>query len=105
MPVYEYTHTSGRGETCPETFSIHQSMKDEALARCPTCGQPVTRLLFAPGISAPRTNAELKNLGFSKLVRRDTGVYENVTATGAEKRYMVAGDNSSLPDIKRKIED
>lgn len=66
---------------------------------------PVERLVFTPQISTPTGDSHLKNLGFTKLVRRDHGVYENVTATGNEKRYMNAGDPSSLPDIKRKISD
>jgi hypothetical protein len=32
-------------------------------------------------------------------------VYENVTATGSEKRYMKAGDASSLPHLHKKIGD
>ena len=62
-------------------------------------------MILPVAVSTPKTNADLKNLGFTKLVKRDTGVYENVTATGSEKRYMKAGDPSSVPDIKRKISD
>jgi hypothetical protein len=53
----------------------------------------------------PTFNSELKNVGFTKLVKRDDGVYENVTATGNEKRYMVRGDPTSLPNLKDKIGD
>jgi hypothetical protein len=67
---------------------------------------PVTRVIrTAPGIAVPKFNSELKNSGFTKLVRRDHGVYENVTATGTEKRYMKAGDNESLPHIHKKVGD
>jgi hypothetical protein len=66
---------------------------------------PVEKLLFAPGISTPIGDSKLKELGFTKLVKRDHGVYENVTATGNESRYMRAGDKSTLPDLKRKITD
>ena len=44
------------------------------------------RIQSAPGMAVPAFNSELKNLGFTKLVKRDDGVYENVTATGEEKR-------------------
>ncbi len=40
-----------------------------------------------------------------KLVKRDEGVYENVTRTGKESRYMEAGKPETLPDIQRKISD
>lgn len=67
---------------------------------------PVKRVIRrAPGFSVPKFNSELKNLGFTKLEKRDDGVYENVTATGDEKRYMKRGDPTSLPDLKRKIRD
>jgi hypothetical protein len=65
----------------------------------------VEKLLFAPGICTPIGDSKLKELGFTKLVRRDAGVYENVTRTDKEARYMVAGDQSTLPDLKRRITD
>jgi len=40
---------------------------------------PVKRQIFAPAVQTVRGAAELKNLGFKKLVKRDKGVYENVT--------------------------
>ena len=66
---------------------------------------PVRKKLSAPGISIPTGNSTLKNQGFTKLVKRDKGVYENVTATGNEKRYMKAGDASSMPHLHKKIGD
>ncbi|MDK2972458.1 MAG: hypothetical protein PWP23_2213 [Candidatus Sumerlaeota bacterium] len=105
MPVYEYRHLEQRGEGCTEVFEIYQKITDDRLQVCPVCGHPVERLLFAAAISTPHTNAELKNLGFTKLVKRDDGVYENVTRTKDEKRYMKRDDPTSLPDIKSKITD
>lgn len=65
----------------------------------------VVRTISSPSLAFPKTNSELKNLGFTKLVKRDTGVYENVTATNQEKRYMTPDDPSSMPDLKKKISD
>lgn len=112
MPVYEYycpannchvevTHGINErlttwGELC-EVASLYPG--DTAL------DEPVERLLFPVGVSTPKTDSELKNMGFTKLVKRDTGVYENVTATHKEARYMKAGDSSTLPDIKSRITD
>lgn len=77
MPIYEYRHTGKRGETCEETFEVFQKMSDETLTACPVCGLPVEKLLsrFSGGVDklAP---SRLKELGFTKLVRRDKGVYE-----------------------------
>lgn len=66
---------------------------------------PVRKKLGVQGISIAVGNATLKNQGFTKLVKRDKGVYENVTATGSEQRYMKAGDASSMPHLHKKIGD
>jgi hypothetical protein len=63
---------------------------------------PVERILFPVGLAAPRGDAELKSMGFTKLVRREKGVYENVTALDGEKRYVSADDASSVPDFRRR---
>lgn len=66
----------------------------------------VRRIITTPPMAnTPMGNAGLKNLGFTKLVKRDVGVYENVTRTGTEKRYMKAGDASSMPHLHKKISD
>lgn len=64
---------------------------------------PVTREMPLAGLSMPKGNAKLKELGFTKLVKRDEGVYENVTRLDGEARYMKRGDESTLPDIKRRV--
>ena len=81
MPIYEYRHTEGRGPECKEDdFEVLQSMTDERLAECPTCGKPVIKLLSA---FRPNTNilsaSNVRDKGFKKLVRRDKGVYEEET--------------------------
>ncbi|MCC5874694.1 MAG: zinc ribbon domain-containing protein [Candidatus Sumerlaeia bacterium] len=107
MPVYEYQVAEGHDgcETCRDGFQILQSMKDDALTTCPECGAPIRKLIFPVGISTPKTNSELKNLGFTKLVKRDTGVYENVTALNKESRYMEAGKPDTMPHLHKKIGD
>ncbi len=112
MPVYEYL--------CPangETVTVVHSMNERVSTwgeLCALAGRdpgttpanaPVEKLLFAPGICTPVGDSKLKELGFTKLVRRDHGVYENVTRTDKEARYMVAGNKSTLPDLKSRITD
>ena len=65
---------------------------------------PVHRQIFAPAIQTVRGDAELKNLGFKKLVRRDQGVYENVTATDKESRYFDANVPDSAPHIPKEFD-
>lgn len=112
MPVYEYY--------CPSNdrhVEVVHGMKENIKTWGELCalaglepgdtpaGEPVERLLFPVGVNTPRGDSELKNMGFTKLVKRDTGVYENVTRSGNESRYMNAGDNSTLPNLKGKIID
>lgn len=104
MPVYEYAHCEDVCELGRE-FEITQPIKEAALTACPRCGRPVRRLISRTFISVPQSNSDLKNLGFTKLVKRDTGVYENVTRTGGESRYMEAGKPETMPNLKGKIED
>ena len=105
MPVYVYEHHEAT--ECPRerVFEIQQSMQDDAFSHCPDCGGAVRRLICAPAIATPRTNTELKNMGFTKLVRRDKGVYENVTAVGGESRVMEAGKPETMPHIHKRIQD
>jgi hypothetical protein len=85
------------GELC---FVAQISMQDtDPLA-------PIKRVFTrAPGMAVSTFNSELKNIGFTKLVKRDDGVYENVTATGSEKRYMKKGEKDSVPHFNKKIGD
>ncbi|THB68173.1 MAG: zinc ribbon domain-containing protein [Desulfovibrio sp.] len=83
MPLYEYEHMETPCDL-GQVFEISQPLADEPLTACPKCGGPVRKLLSAPRSFSTHTNAELRDAGFSKLVRRDKGVYENVTAQGKQ---------------------
>ena len=104
MPIYEYEHLS-RECKLGRHFEISQPITGEKLAACPECGQPVKRLISLCGISTPKTNSDLKNHGFTKLVRRDDGVYENVTATGKESKIWDVRKPETMPDLQSKIRD
>ncbi len=67
--------------------------------KCPRCKQPVKKLISLVGISAPKTNSELRDMGFTKLVKRDDGVYENVTSRKGDSRYMERGKPDTVPNI------
>ena len=86
-------------------FEVKQSMDDPPLAICPTCKGMVKKLISCFSISTPKTDSEIKNLGFTKLVKRDDGVYENVTQRDGESRYMIRGKPDTVPDVKKIIRD
>lgn len=104
MPIYEYEHK----ETPCDLgliFEVQQSMNDDLLRSCPNCEGPVKRLISMVNISTPKTNSELKDLGFTKLIKRDDGVYENVTARDGDSKIVHRDKPETLPDLSKTITD
>ena len=104
MPVYEYEH-QGKGCALGKIFDVRQSINDKQLTHCPECAGPVTKIISRINISCPKTNSELRDLGFTKLVKRDDGVYENVTARGGDSKYMERGKPETIPNLSKTISD
>ena len=104
MPVYEYEH---QNEPCDLglIFEVTQPMDEKTLSKCPYCGQEVRKIVSRINISCPKGNSELKDMGFTKLVKRDDGVYENVTARDGDSRYMERGKPETIPDLSKTISD
>ena len=104
MPIYEYEHI---GKPCSrgKIFEVTQSINDAPLITCPDCSGPVKKLISRVSISAPKTNGELRDLGFTKLVKRDDGVYENVTKRDGDSRYMLRNKPETIPDLSKTIRD
>lgn len=104
MAVYEYEHI---GKPCEigKAFEITQSMSDASLTQCPECGEPVKKLISRINISTTKSNGELRDLGFTKLVKRDDGVYENVTRRKGESRYMERDKPETMPHLNKTIRD
>jgi len=67
----------------------------------------VERVIHAPALSFPRGNAALKDMGFTKLVRRDDGMYENVTARDGESKVVSRDDPGSIAglNLAKKVGD
>ena len=77
MPIYEYRHTGTIGETCEEHFEVFQKMSDDTLTVCPVCGNPIEKLISRVSGTVDKMGpARLKELGFSRWVKRDKGPYE-----------------------------
>ncbi|MBP5233178.1 MAG: zinc ribbon domain-containing protein [Planctomycetes bacterium] len=101
MPTYCYEH---EGAPCKlgQSFHLEQRLGDAPLAVCPECGGAVYKVMQPVNISAPQSDSDLRSKGFTKLVRRDKGVYENVTALDGESRYVHAGRPETMPDFDRR---
>ena len=113
MPVYEYfCESNGRTVELTHPLNADLSIWGEVcyVAQITLDDTdpmaPVQRVLTrAPSTVVQTSNSEYRSLGFTKLVKRDKGVYENVTAIDGEKRYMKADDPDSIPHINRKVGD
>ena len=104
MPIYEYEHLDVPCEKGP-MFELKQSINDKELTQCPDCEGPVRKLISRINISTPKTNGELRDLGFTKLVKRDDGVYENVTARNGDSRVVIRDKPETLPNLKKTVKD
>ena len=112
MPVYDY-FCEQNGHTIAVKHGIEvelQTWGEVCYAAQVAMGEtdflaPVRKVISPPAIAIATGNAALKNLGFTKLVKRDGGVYENVTKIGNESRYMRAGDSTTVPHLHKKVTD
>jgi putative FmdB family regulatory protein len=104
MPIYEYEHLV---QPCSlgKIFEIVQSIQDDSLTQCPNCKCPVRKYISRIGISIGKTDAEIRDLGLTKLVKRDDGIYENVTRRQGESRYMEAGKPETMPNFSKILSD
>jgi putative FmdB family regulatory protein len=104
MPIYEYEHVD-RPCKLGKVFDFKQTLNDDPLMKCPQCSGDVQKIISQISISCPKSNRELRDLGFTKLVKRDDGVYENVTARDGDSRYMERGKPETIPNLSKTIED
>ena len=110
MPTYDY-YCEANDKTIEVYHDIHTKLTtwgEVCFAAQIPIGDtdflaPVRKVIRPVGISIPVSNSQLKEKGFTKLVKRDDGIYENVTALDGEKKYMKAGDQSSIPHLHKKI--
>ena len=104
MPIYEYEHID---KPCllGRVFEVRQSIHDEALNSCPNCAGSIRKLISRTNISTPKSDRELRDHGFTKLVKRDDGVYENVTARDGDSKVVLRDKPETLPDLSKTISD
>ena len=114
MPRYDY-HCEENGWTVEVRHGINDKLKNwgevcklaEIDPGDTPRSTPVERLISAPNLGFPKGDSELKGMGFTKLVRRSDGNYENVTATGDESRVVKRDDAASIEglNLPKKVGD
>ena len=114
MPRYDY-HCEENGWTVEVRHGMDEKLKSwgEVCERAEIDpgdtppDTPVGRLISAPNLGFPKGDSELKGMGFTKLVRRSDGNYENVTASGDESRVVKRDDAASIAglNLAKKVGD
>lgn len=84
MPRYDYELCEGSCAYCGGRFEVSQPMAEAPLTECPMCDRAVRRCFSVPFVKAVRSNAELRDLGLTKLEKRSDGTYENLTRRQGE---------------------
>ena len=112
MPLYNYIcpDNGWRGEVWhPMAMELNDWGHLCYVARIPLGdtdpATPVQREISTPHIITSTSDSDLKSKGFAKLVKRDDGVYENVTCLDHEQRYFKRGEVDSMPDLNKRIHD
>jgi predicted nucleic acid-binding Zn ribbon protein len=108
-PVYSYRHgpAGSAGPPCPagDEFDWTQPAVDWPLTSCPHCGGPVERQIEAAAIRPRKFDCELKDLGFTKLVRVDDGIFENVTRRPGDAKYIDRRRPETFPGLEKTVKD
>ena len=86
MPTYDY-----RCKNCGHEFEEFQSMSDPPLTKHPETGEPVKRLVSAPGLALNHSDASdksklsdsnLDRLGFTKYERSGDNTWDKTAGKG-----------------------
>lgn len=113
MPRYDYM-CDDNGQTVEVTHGISSKINTwgelcqlAGIESGDTSVDATVRKIFniAPMANTPKGDSWLKNQGWTKLVKRSDGTYENVTRTGSEKRFLDPKDPTSMPHLHKKISD
>lgn len=106
MPLYTYRHLE-ENSSCQHqpTFGWEQVARDWPLLRCPWCDGKVERVLEASMIKLKPLDCELRDKGFTKLVRVDEGLFENKTRRAGESKYVDRYKPETFPILEKTVED
>jgi hypothetical protein len=63
----------------------------------------VERQLSAAAIRPRKFDCELRDLGFTKLVRVDDGIFENVTRRPGEDKFVNRRRPETFPDLDKPV--
>ncbi len=92
MPTYDYAVINQDG-TLGERFEVFQSMSADPLVKHPETGEPVKRMVSAPGLALNHSDASdktklsdsnLDRLGFTKYQRSGDDTWDKTAGKGPD---------------------
>lgn len=92
MPTYEYEHVDQENLSCEDPFEVVQSVSENALSVCPTCGKPVKKLISKTSfiMTTNMSPESVAQKGFTTYRKTGHGTYEK--AGGEGPNTISAGD-------------
>jgi putative FmdB family regulatory protein len=100
MPIYEYqAREEGKGcPVCKDKFQALQSISEEALNVCPSCGTSIRRLISRSNINTiPAFSAErAAQQGFTTFKRSGEGSWEKVAGQGVDAIVGSEADKAAV---------
>ena len=99
MPIYEYEHVFDDCELCDFRFAVVQSVHENALDYCPSCGLEVRRVVSQVAVvkSVEFDADEAAKKGFSTWRKSGEGQWEKIAGIGAD---MIVGTPEDIEAVK-----
>ncbi len=108
MPVYEYEANEWACAICDGRFEALQSIDEQPLKHCPTCGQEVVKVISKATIKISKFHGHdhAGKKGFTTYKRSEVGVWEKVAGDGvdvilgSEEDKQIVSDEQSTTTFK-----
>ncbi len=88
MPTYEYAPVTLGCSDCAPSFEIVQKLAEDALTHCPTCKQPIRRVISASAVISGSSHllreSHFSKHGFTQYKKVETGKYEKTAGDGPD---------------------
>lgn len=102
MPIYEYEANEWACAICNGRFDALQSIEDEPLKYCPTCGQEVVKVISKATIKIAKFHGHehAGKKGFTTYKRSEEGVWEKIAGEGVDAILSTEEDIQAVKQEK-----
>jgi len=102
MPIYEYEAKEWACAICNGRFEALQSIQDEPLKYCPTCGQEVVKVISKAQIKISKFQGHdhSGSKGFTTYKKSEEGVWEKISGEGVDAIVSSEEDKKAISQEK-----